>query len=78
MFCPVPYGGKRAGSVTTAKAEFDGSVTGDGVAVESVTPAAKQYVIPAKPYIEKPFTFVQPLVCSDRELALKFTNGMNR
>jgi HNH endonuclease len=40
-------------------------------------PEPKQYVIPAKPYVAKPFTFVQRAVCSDRELALKFTNAMN-
>jgi hypothetical protein len=52
------------------------SVTPDAEPEVSVTSEAKQYVIPAKPYITKPFTFVQPAVCSDRELALKFTNGM--
>jgi hypothetical protein len=46
--------------------------------VRPITDEPKQYVIPAKPYIERPFDFIQPPVCSDRELALKFTNGMYR
>jgi hypothetical protein len=44
--------------------------------VRPIEELLKQYIIPAKPYVEKPFTFVQPPVCSDRELALKFTNVM--
>jgi hypothetical protein len=42
---------------------------------EPETTGAKQYVIPAKPYIEKPFTFVQPKAVWGAELALKFTNA---
>src|ERR1019366_4616700 len=61
-------------SVTTAEPEQVG-VTPEAEPVSvtsvalSVTPEElAKYIIPAKPYIAKPFTFVQPPVCSDREL----------
>jgi hypothetical protein len=54
----------------TSQPEPEVSVTRPPEPEVSVT-----YVIPAKPYVEKPFTFVQPKAVWGAELALKFTNA---